>query len=549
MLEWSESTLYEGFEAVAREFENETALVFDDEATTYGEVLENSRRLADGFADLGLGAGDVIAVWLANRPEWVETQLAASFLGATIVAVNTRYRTHELEYMLSDSNAAAIVLEREFLGNDYPEMLAALAPELETATPETFDPEAFPALEHVVSVESDPAYPAIRAFDDVRRPPTPSADPSEASNSTGRQPASDPEAPACIFYTSGTTGDPKGCLHSNRSLLEHSHRVGVHLGVSADDVYLGVLPFCGVFGYNAFLSVLLHGGTLLAQPYFDPERSLELIERYGVTYLSAVGEIAERIVDHERFEPGRVETLQRGAITFHPPDRSIFERREEALGFPIVQPYGLSEANSQVFVGDPSDPLERRAEVGGPMIHPDSEVRIADLETGESVPDGQDGEICLRGFNVMDGYLGKPERTAEAIDEEGWLHTGDVGAIDPDTGYVYYRSRIDDALRVRGFLVAPAEIEAVLEEHSGVGRAAVVGTPHERHGEVAVAFVEPADGSLTAADLIAYCEGEIADYKVPHRATVLEELPRTEGPHGAKIRKHELRERAARDVE
>jgi fatty-acyl-CoA synthase len=203
-----------------------------------------------------------------------------------------------------------------------------------------------------------------------------------------------------------------------------------------------------------------------------------------------------------------------------------------------------------VFVGDPDDPLEQRERVGGPPVHPDAEVRVVDPETGEELPAGEEGELCLRGYNVMNGYHDKPEQTAAAVDDGGWLHTGDLGVRD-EAGYFYYRSRLDDALRVRGFLVTPRDIEAALNGQPGVDQAQVVGASHPRHGQVPVAFVIRADGSdgddgdLDAATLRESLAAEVADYKVPEDIEFVEEFPRTEGPHGAKVRKGELRERVA----
>ncbi len=212
------------------------------------------------------------------------------------------------------------------------------------------------------------------------------------------------------------------------------------------------------------------------------------------------------------------------------------------FGFPLVQPYGISEGNSMVFVGDPEDPLEQRKRVGGPPVHPDAAVRVVDPETGAAVPPGEEGELRLRGYNVMNGYHDKPGQTAAATDDEGWLHTGDLGVRDA-AGYYYYRSRLDDALRVRGFLVTPRDIEAALNGQAGVDQAQVVGAAHPRHGQVPVAFVVRDDETLDAAALQDALAGEVADYKRPADIEFVAEFPRTEGPHGAKVRKGELRER------
>ncbi len=544
-MEWSDATLYEGLREVADRNPDATALHFRGERTTYAELLAESRALSRGLADLGVGSGDRVAVWLGNRPEWVTTQLAVSRLGAAAVAVNTRYRTHELEYMLRDSEASVLVTEDSFLDNDYLEMLADVVPEVREDEPGAFDPDSLSSLDAVVGLTTDPAFPAVRRYDDVcdrdrERPPSVDA----------LDPTTDPDAPVTVFYTSGTTSDPKGCLQSSRSVLNHSYNVGEYLGLGPDDVALGVLPFCGVWGYNTMLSALSRGLPLVVETHFEPERTLDLVEAHGVTYCNAQAVMFDRMRRAEAFDPERVATLRRGVTAFLTMgvDSEVFEDLEDAFGFPLVQPYGISEGNSMIFVGDPEDPLEQRKRVGGPRVHPDAAVRVADPQTGETLPAGEEGELCLRGYNVMNGYHDKPEQTAEAVDEEGWLHTGDLGVRD-EAGYFYYRSRLDDALRVRGFLVTPRDIEAALNGQPGVDQAQVVGAPHPRHGQVPVAFVirgDDGEGSnLDAATLRESLAAEVADYKVPEDVEFVDEFPRTEGPHGAKVRKGELRERVA----
>ncbi len=540
MLEWPDATLYEGLREVADREADATALHFRGERTTYAELLADSEALARGLADLGVGAGDRVAVWLGNRPEWVTAQLAASYLGAAVVAVNTRYRTHELEYMLEDSGCSVLLTEESFLGNDYLGMLADVVPEVRDQPPEEFDPDSIPSLTAVVGLSTHPEVPAVRGYDAVL------GRGAELAGNTGPGPATDPEAPVTVFYTSGTTSDPKGCLQSSRSVLNHSYNVGGYLGLGSEDVALGVLPFCGVWGYNTMLSALSRGIPLVVQTHFEPERTLDLIGTHGVTYCNAQAVMFDRMRRAERFDTERVGTLRRGVTAFLTMgvDGAVFEELEAAFGLPLVQPYGISEGNSMVFVGDPEDPLEQRKRVGGPPVHPDAAVRVVDPETGAEVPAGEEGELCLRGYNVMNGYHDKPEQTAAAVDDEGWLHTGDLGVRD-EAGYCYYRSRLDDALRVRGFLVTPRDIEAALNGQPGVDQAQVVGAAHPRHGQVPVAFVIRDDETLDAATLQDSLAGEVADYKRPADIEFVEAFPRTEGPHGAKVKKGELRERVA----
>ena len=534
MLQWPDATIYEALAEVADERPDRIAVVFEGRRLSYADLLEEARETARALAVHGVGEGDTVAVWLGNRPEWLTTQVGASMVGASVVAVNTRYRAHELEYMLADSGCSLLLTESEFLGRDYLDLLAEAVHGLDE--PDPFPTEAFPDLDAVVAVEERPGYPGVtshEAFLDAGEGPV--------------EPATDPLAPAAVFYTSGTTGDPKGCLQSNRSLLNHSYAVGEHFGLDDADTALGMMPFCGIMGYNAFLSALVHAIPLVALPAFDAERAIDAIDEHGVTYASGTDAMFERMLASPEFARSRVATVERGAVFFAGGfDDETFEHIEEGFGFPVVQPYGLSEANSQVFVGDPSDPLERRKRVGGPLVHPDEEeARVVDPETDEVLGPGEQGELLVRGYNVMLAYHDKPEETAEALDDAGWLRTGDLAERD-EAGYLYYHARLDDALRVRGFLLTPRDVERAIEAFDGVDRAQVVGVPHERHGEVPVAFVTRREGAegIDEATVRSFLDDRLADYKHPDAIHFLDEFPTTEGPNGAKVQKTELRERA-----
>lgn len=531
-MRWPDATIYGGLSEVAEEHPEETALIFEGETWSYEALLSQSRALAGGLAELGVGGGDTIAVWLGNRPEWIRTQLAASYLGAAVVAVNTRYRTHELEYMLDDADCEVLVTESSFLSNDYLEMLADVAPSVRTSEPDEFDPEDL-ALSEVVAVGSAEEFEAVRDFDAL-----------EWASDPPDEPASDNEAPATVFYTSGTTGDPKGCLQPARSVLNHSYNGGEHLGVGCDDVVLGVLPFPGVWGYNTWLLALSRGATLVVQSHYEPAETARLLRQEAVTYFPGLAVMFIRLVESDEFDPVDAVSLERGIVGFLTLsyDEETVERIEDVFGFPVVQPYGLSEANSQVFVGRPDDPLEERKRVGGPLVSDELEARVVNPESGDPVDDGEKGELLLRGYSVMNGYLGRPEATDEAIDEDDWLHTGDLCSREGE--YLVFHSRIDDALRVRGFLVSPREIEVAIDEVEGVIQSQVVGVPHEEHGEVPVAFVRREDETFDSEMLLDVLSDRVADYKLPEIVEFLEEFPRTEGPHGQKIQRHELREQA-----
>jgi fatty-acyl-CoA synthase len=527
MLPFPDATVYQGIASVATDRPDQVAVLEDGKAWTYADLLTESRALAGGLADLGVEPGDTVAVWLSNRVEWIQTQLAASYLGAAVVAVNTRYRTHELAYMLRDAGCQVLVTETSFLDDDYLEMLAEVVPAVRDDSPGAFDPDDL-ALAEVVAVDEAPGVEAVRDFDAVCERGDP---PAEAFD--------DPEEPVAVFYTSGTTGDPKGCLHPSRSVLNHSANGVAHIGVDERDTVLGGLPFPGVWGYNTWLGTLAHGGRLVVQSHFDPAETARLVAAHEVTCFSGMAAMFTRTLDAAGEEWAA--SLERGVICFLTLsyDPETFERVEAAVGFPLVQPYGLSEGNSQVFVGRPDDPLATRKRVGGPLVATGQEAKVVNPETGEHLPEGETGELCLRGYNVMDGYLGKPEATAEAV-ENGWLHTGDLVSRDGDL--LEYHSRLDDALRVRGFLVTPREIEVAVDDVPGVAQSKVVGAPHDRHGEVPVAFVRRSNPGLDAEGLLT--DLAVADYKLPEAVVFVESFPRAEGPHGEKVQKHELRERA-----
>lgn len=267
MLEYPESTLYEGLASVAADVPSRPALVYESETITYGTLVTESRRLARAFAALDVGVGDAIPVLLHNHPAWVEAQLAASLLGARAVAVNSRVGTRELDHRLNNASVDVLLTEPGHSEPTHFQMLASLAPEIIDADPGSFAAERYPSLSHLVTTGVAPAYDAVRSLEAVK---------SLATAAPTPEPVSAPASPACVFYTSGTTGDPRGCPQSNRSLLNHSYRVGEHFDLSPDDVALGALPFCGVMGHNAALSALVHDISLVIQRQFDAGEAIDL---------------------------------------------------------------------------------------------------------------------------------------------------------------------------------------------------------------------------------------------------------------------------------
>jgi fatty-acyl-CoA synthase len=528
-----ERTVTDIFDEVAAGHEG-TANRFQGTDHSVEELRTARREVADGLAALGHEKGDPGAVWLPNRPEWFEAYLGFAGVGAPVVTVNTRYRTHELEYMLEDSGATTLVLQGSLLDRDFLGMLREVCPSVDEADTGTLGEETDLPLERVVVLdrdgETDVPGGAYR-YEAVR-------DRGGESSGAADEISVAHDDPATVFYTSGTTSQPKGVLHDHRSTVTHPIAMVEWLGVSAADVALGVIPVCGVAGFDFAWSTLLTGGTLVLQPSFDAETAARAVEAESVTYLAAVGEMYEAMLatDYD------LTSLERASAWLV--DADDLDAIEAGCDVPVCQPYGLSEGHSHLCIARPEHPREQRHAPGGPPLHEDVELQIRDPETGGVLDPGEPGELHLRGYARMLAYLDEPERTREDVDEAGWLATGDLCELD-DAGRMRYHSRIEDMLRLRGFRVAPQEVERAIEGYDTVERAQVVGVPRGDGEEVAVAFVKPTGDSAVGEDALAtYLHERVADYKVPARFEIVDAFPTTPSPNGEKIQRTELAGRA-----
>ena len=488
-------------EASARHLPGRPALVFGDRAWTYAELDREAGGLAAGLARLGLRPGQRACLHLGNRPEFVLAYYACQKLGVTPVALNVTYKREELAYIVRDSEAAAIVSG------------GAAAAELPAPgdTPSvrvrvgTADPGAVP-------FEAVAADPPLRA-DDLDR-----------------------EDVAAILYTSATTGRPKGVLLTHANVVSNTFAVVHHLRMTPDDRGLCALPLFHCFGQNFIMNALVAGGgTLILQERFVPADFLGAIARHRVTVLYAVPTMYIVLLGLlQGAEPGAADLsslrLAFSAAAMLPAD--VESRWQAATGLPVSQGYGLTECSP--FATYNHERAHRPGSVGTPIEN--VEVRVVD-EHDRPVPDGTLGELVIRGPNVMKGYLGKPEETAETL-RGGWLHSGDIGSRDAD-GYFHVVDRVKDMVNVAGFKVFPREVEELLFAHPAVAEAAVLGAPDPVKGEVVRACVVLRPGrTATAEELVELCRARIAAYKVPVVVEFLQSLPKS--PTG-KILKKELR--------
>jgi acyl-CoA synthetase (AMP-forming)/AMP-acid ligase II len=505
------------------------ALVEDDLRLSFTELEQQMLTSVRAMLALGVRPGDRIAIWAPNSARWIIAALGVLGAGGILVPVNTRFRGQETAYVLEKSGAGGLVVVTDFLDQDYLGMLRAAAP------------DASVLQKGWVLVASGPAGDGEIGWDHFVAGA--SSVPEERAQAAID--AVDSSTVSDIMFTSGTTGHPKGVvLTHGQSLRAHGWLAKV-MDFRAGDRYLIVPPFFHTFGYKAgWMACIVHGVASLPMAVFDTRKVLETIEREKISILLGPPTIFQGVLDSPERSGFDLSSLRvtMSAATNVPP--ILFRRISEELGPEVtVSCYGLTEATSLVtttypFVDGFDD---MTTTVGRPAWQ--VEVRIVD-PAGAEVPRGTPGELLCRGWNVMQGYWEDPEKTAEVIDPDGWLHTGDVAVMD-ERGFVRITDRIKDMVIVGGFNVSPAEVERVLADHPAVSDVAVVGRPDERLGEVPVAFVVARPGAEPDPETIVTWAGErLANFKVPRRVWVVAQLPRNAS---MKVLKHQLRA-TARDL-
>jgi fatty-acyl-CoA synthase len=539
---YRDASLGSMLDAVAEVFGPREALAFRGERRSYRDFHRDAIRLAGGLLALGVAPGEKVAAWLPNRPEWLVLQHACARIGAVLVALNIRYRTHELGYILRQSDAATLVLQDHAGPVDFLEILATILPELPASEPGDLRSVGFPALRRVVCL-SDDVHPGTLAYRDVVEA---GDDPALRPALAARRSLVAPDRTFALLYTSGTTSFPKGAMISHRNCLPHAWASGERLGLGPEDRILHTLPFSGTWGGLVIpLMAFTHGACLVLEEVFDPLLTLQLIKAERITVWNAVDAMLMAVLDHPDLERFDRSTLRTGGVAITGGGRhGLFDEVVARLPLPgAVQPYGMTEVNALALCPFPDDPLEVRRHAG---VWPAEglEIRVVDPGTGQDRPPGGSGELLLRGPQVTAGYYEKPEETAAVIDPDGWLHTGDL-AVQDESGRTYFLGRLRETLRIGHFMVAPAEIEAYLQSHPAVAQAFVVGVPDPRLGEVAVAYVVPREArEIRPDEVVDYCRGTIASFKVPRHVFVVPDVPRTPSPHGDKVQRGRLRDDA-----
>lgn len=535
-----EASLGRMLAAVAARHADAEALIAADRRVTYAELQREARRYARALLALGVGKGDKVALWLPNRPAWLFAQHGCALIGAVAVALNTRYKAHELAYILAQSDATTLLLTDHLGPVDYLETLGEVLPTLKSSVPGELEAEGFPRLCRVI-VDADDPYPGCLRLSDVLE----AADDDALEGQLARAAAVvGPDDPLTILYTSGTTSFPKGAVISHRNAVPHGWYCGEVLAVTPRDRVLHALPFSGTWGgLNVPLTTLSHGGALVLMETFEAGVALHLMERERVSIWNAVDAMTIAVLDHPDLARRDRSALRTGGFGMTGGGRDgLFEEILGRLGVPqAYQPYGMTELNA-LCMHHYLDETEASRALPGVWPAEGVEVRVVRPDTGETAATDEEGELWFRGPLVTSGYYRKPEETAQAFSPDGWFKTGDFGVRD-GAGRTIFKGRLREVLRISHFMVAPAEIEAFIMEHPAVSQAFVIGVPDPRMNEAAVAYVIPRPGiPVTPDDIVAHCRGRIASYKVPRHVRIVDDVPRTPGPHGDKVQKGRLRE-------
>ena len=515
-----ETTIGKNFAETAAEYSDRDALV-DVRAGrrwSYSELLSAVRRLATGMVRAGIGAGDRVGIWAPNRWEWVLVQYATAEIGAVLVTINPAYRAGELEYALRQSGVAMVIAAPGFKGVDYAPMLAEVAPRC-------------PALSDVVFMESE-------RWDQLAGA---QADLDALTKIAASQRNSNP---VNIQYTSGTTGYPKAATLSHRNILNNGYLVGELLEYTAQDRICIPVPFYHCFGMvMGNLAATSHGACIvIPAPVFDPAATLRAVQAERCTSLYGVPTMFIAELGLPDFADYRLDSLRTGIMAGSPCPAEVMRKVIEHMHMPGVSIcYGMTETSPVSCQTRTDDSLARRVGTVG-RVGPHLEIKVVDPVSGETVPRGAAGEFCTRGYSVMAGYWNDPEKTAEVIDANGWMHTGDLAAMDAD-GYVQITGRIKDIVVRGGENISPREVEEFLYTHPDIVDGHVVGVPDDRYGEELMAVVKLRDGApaLTTEGLREFCAGRIARFKIPRYLWIVDEFPMTVT---GKVRKGEMRERA-----
>ena len=490
---------------------------------TYRELQARVDQLASGLLALNVRPGDRVGIWGPNSSEWVLVQLATAKIGAVMVCINPAYRLYELEYALNKVSCSVLICDVQFKTSDYLGMITTLAPELALSGQEHLQAEKLPHLQHVVRMGSEHT-PGMHNFDDVCH----MGGAVEVELLQALQKQLKPDDAINIQFTSGTTGNPKGATLSHCNILNNGFLTGLAMQLTPKDKLCVPVPLYHCFGMvMSVLACVSHGATMVFPgPSFDPEETLRTVEEESCTALHGVPTMFINELDHPKFADFNLSSLRTGIMAGAPCPVEVMKRVISEMHMErVLIAYGQTELSPINHITRPDDSLTRRTETVGRAM-PWVEIKIVDQD-GHVVPVGEKGEICTRGYSVMQGYWDDPVKTAETIDPSGWLHSGDLATMD-DCGYVKIVGRIKDMIIRGGENIYPREVEEFLYQHPAISEVQVFGIADAKMGEEVCAWIQLNAGhTLTEQDVKNYCADQITYFKVPRHIRFVTEYPMT----------------------
>ncbi|MBU8582925.1 AMP-binding protein [Bacillus paralicheniformis] len=539
MAELLHLTIGKLLEKTAANAPDHEAVVYPDRRLryTYRQFDQLCRKVAKGLMALGIEKGEHVAIWASNTPEWLTAQFASAKTGAVLVTVNTNYQLSELEYVLKQSDATTLILMESYRGTSYIDILYKLIPELKESEPGKLASERLPFLKNIILM-GDKRHPGMYLWDDILKL---SGSVSEKALDHRMERLKEHDV-INMQYTSGTTGFPKGVMLTHSNLANNAANIAECMNLSRKDRMCIPVPFFHCFGcVLGTLACVTAGATMVPVQEFNPKEVLSAVETEKCTALHGVPTMFIAELNDQDFASYDLSSLRTGIMAGSNCPIEVMKKVINNMGMSeITIAYGQTEASPVITQTRVNDSLKRRVETVGRAL-PNVEVKITEPGTNQEVARGVQGELCTRGYHVMKGYYKNSEDTAAVIDEDGFLHTGDLAVMDEE-GYCRITGRLKDMIIRGGENIYPREIEEFLYKHPNILDVQIVGVPDETFGEEISAWIKLKSGaSMTADELKEYCKGKIARYKIPRYIAFVEEFPMTAS---GKVQKFKLREQA-----
>lgn len=529
-------------ESVAKKYPDRKAFIFPyhNYETTWKELDEEATRVAKGFLKMGIGKGDHVAIWANNIPEWVLTLFATSKIGAVLVTVNTNYKIFELEYLLRQSDTKCLVMTDGFKDANYLQIINELCPQLKDSKPGTLDNPMLPYLKYVVYTGHE-KQPGMINFKDLytMADEVPDEEYQKVYNSLN------PHDVINMQYTSGTTGFPKGVMLTHYNIVNNGKCIGDRMKFTEDDILCIPVPLFHCFGLVLGIMASITHGTSMVCVDYSPARVMESLQKYECTAVHGVPTMFIAILEHPDFKKYKFPGLRTGIMAGSPCPVKVMQQVIDVMGArEITIVYGQTESSPGCTQTTTDDSIEKRVSTVGKLF-PHIEAKIMDPETGEECPPNVPGEFCTRGYHVMKGYYKMPEATAQVIDKDGWLHTGDLATVDEE-GYYKITGRIKDMIIRGGENIYPKEIEEFLYTHPKVKDVQVIGVPSKEYGEEIMAWIILKDGeTATEGEIKEFVRANMARHKTPKYIKFTDSFPMTAS---GKIQKYKMREMAIEEL-